>query len=198
MISIIRKSIPLLVNETLWALGQTVLVYVFSQSDEIATVVFPISNTIFNLIFVVCLGIGNAITILVGNTVGTNDFEKAQKEAYYSLGYSTFTGIILGLILCLIAPWITSLYTGVSNEAKELAVILIIFNGIYLFICALNNALFFVLRAGGRTFLVFIFDSVYGWVLQIPFAFLLLYAFELEFVTLVILVYLLDMIILED
>ena len=80
------------------------------------------------------------------------------------------------------------------NEAKELAVILIIFNGIYLFICALNNALFFVLRAGGRTFLVFIFDSVYGWVLQIPFAFLLLYAFELEFVTLVILVYLLDII----
>ena len=32
-------------------------------------------------------------------------------------------------------------YTGVSNEAKELAVILIIFNGIYLFICALNNSL---------------------------------------------------------
>lgn len=191
-IDMIKKSIPLLCNETLWALGQTMLIFIFSQSTEIATVVLPISSTIFNLIFVICLGFGNAITILIGNTVGKNEFEQAQKEGYASLTYCSIVGILLGLVLVVIAPFITSLYTGVSAEAKELAVILIIFHGIYLVVCALNNALFFVLRAGGRTLLVFIFDSLYGWILQIPFALLLLYVFKLEFIPLVIVSYSLD------
>ena len=190
----IKKSIPLLINETLWALGQTVLVYVFSQSAEISTVVLPIATTIFNLIFVVCLGVGNAITILVANTVGTGNFEKSQTEAHISLIFSCIVGILLGLILFIIAPVITSLYTGVSVEARELAEVLIKFYGVYLFISALNNSIFFILRAGGRTLLVFIFDSLYGWILQIPFSFLLLYAFKLDFIPLVIVSYSIDII----
>ena len=190
----VKKSIPLLINETLWALGQTVLVYVFSQSAEISTVVLPIATTIFNLIFVVCLGIGNAITILVANTVGTGNFEKSQNEAHVSLFFSAFVGIILGLILFIVAPIITSLYTGVSSEAQQLAEILIKFYGIYLFISALNNSIFFILRAGGKTLLVFIFDSLYGWILQIPFAFLLLYVVKLEFIPLVIVSYSIDIV----
>ena len=190
----IKKSIPLLLNETMWVLSQTVLVYVFSQTSEISTVVLPISSTIFNLIFVVCLGIGNGISILVGNTVGKNEFEEAQKEAYTSLSFSTITGIVLGSILCLIAPFVTSLYKGVSLEARELAKILIIYHGIYLLICSLNNAVFFILRAGGRTSLVLIFDSCFGWGIQIPFAFLLLYVFKLEFIPLVITAYSIEII----
>lgn len=193
-IQMIKKSVPLLINETLWALGQTVLVYVFSQSSEISTVVLPISTTIFNLIFVVCLGVGNAITILVANTVGTGDFTKAQKEAYISLTFSTIVGVVLGIILALMAPFVTSLYTGVSIQARELAQIIIIYYGIYIVISALNNSIFFILRAGGRTLLVFIFDSLYGWILQIPFAFLLLYAFHLEFIPLVIVTYSIDIV----
>lgn len=193
-IQMVKKSIPLLINETLWALGQTVLVYIFSQSSDISTVVLPIATTIYNLIFVVCLGVGNAITILVANTVGTGEFEKAQKEANISLFFSGVVGVLLGIILILIAPFVTSLYTGVSSDAKHLAKILIDFYGIYIVLCALNNSLFFVLRAGGRTLLVFIFDSLYGWIIQIPFAFLLLNLFHLDFVPLVIIAYSIDII----
>ena len=194
LISMTKKSIPLLLNETMWVLSQTVLVFIFSQTSEISTVVLPIFSTIFNLIFVICLGIGNGISILLGNTVGKGEFEEAQKEAYTSLSFSTITGIILGVILCLIAPIVTSLYKGVSLEARELAVILITYHGIYLLICSLNNAIFFTLRAGGRTSLVFIFDSCFGWGIQIPFAFLLLYAFKLEFIPLVITAYSIEII----
>ena len=189
-----KKSIPLFINETLWVLSQTVLVYIFSQSSELSTVVLPISSTIFNLIFVVCLGIGNGISILLGNTVGKSDFEEAQKEAESALTFSIIVGITLGSILCLIAPLITSLYTGVSQEAKDLALILIIFHGIYLVICSLNNSLFFVLRAGGRTSLVLIFDSCFGWIIQIPFSFLLLYVFNFQFIPLVITAYSIEII----
>ena len=190
----IKKSIPLLINETFWALGQTVLVYIFSQSHELATVVLPISNTIFNLLFVVCLGIGNAVTILVGNRVGKNEFDVAQKEAYYSLIFTAAIGTILGVILVISAPYITGLYTAVSQEAKNMAQIIIVFYGLYLLLCALNNSLFFILRSGGRTLLVFIFDSFYGWLFQIPLAFLILYVFNLDFIPLVIIVSMLDIV----
>ena len=194
VINMIKKSIPLLINETFWALGQTVLVYIFSQSHELATVVLPISNTIFNLLFVVCLGIGNAVTILVGNRVGKNEFDVAQKEAYYSLIFTAAIGTILGVILVISAPYITGLYTAVSQEAKNMAQIIIVFYGLYLLLCALNNSLFFILRSGGRTLLVFIFDSFYGWLFQIPLAFLILYVFNLDFIPLLIIVSMLDIV----
>lgn len=194
LIQMIRKSIPLFINETMWVLGQTMLTYVFSKSSDISTVALPIANTIFNLLFVVCLGLGNSISILIGNTVGENNKIKAQNEAKTAIIFSTLVGIMLGIILCLISPIIISLYTGISQEAKDAAQILIIFFGIYFFICSLNNSLFFTIRSGGKTLLVFLFDSAYGWVVQIPLAFLFTFVFKLDFVILVMVVNSVDII----
>ena len=35
------------------------------------------------------------------------------------------------------------------------------------------NAVYFTLRSGGRTFITFLFDSVYSWVITVPIAWLL-------------------------
>ena len=35
------------------------------------------------------------------------------------------------------------------------------------------NALYFTLRSGGKTFVTFLFDSVYSWVVTVPIAWLL-------------------------
>ena len=40
-------------------------------------------------------------------------------------------------------------------------------------ICAFCHCTYFTLRSGGKTGVTFIFDSVYTWVLVIPFAFVL-------------------------
>ena len=188
------KSIPLMFNEFLWGLQQTVIVFFFAKNDAIATTVLPIVSTIVNLLFVVILGIGNAVSIAVGNTIGENEINRAQKEAYITLGFTTICCLILGIILLLFAEPIVSLYTGVSLNARELAAVLIRFNAFFILLSGVNTNLFFLLRAGGRSGLVFFFDSVYGWIISIPALILINNFTSIDFKTLYMVIYSLDII----
>lgn len=192
--NLIVKSIPLLANELLWSLGQTGLVYVFTQKSEMATTVLPIVTTIFNLIFVVCLGMGNGISIVIGNIIGSNDSKEAQNKAYVSLVFSFIISVVLGTILYVSAPAIVGLYSEISQETIDMAVTLLKFDSLYLVITTIDTILFFLLRAGGRTFIVFLFDSAFGWIISIPVAFLFLkFIPSLSFEELFIYVYLFDL-----
>lgn len=193
-LTFLKKSFPLLINETLWALGQSILVYYFSKVDPIATVVLPISSTIYNLIFVVCLGLGNGISIIIGETIGSSDYALGQKQGFYSLIFSLLISIILGIILFVIAPLIVSLYGGIGNDAKEIAKVLIYFNAFYIVLCAINNSLFFLMRSGGRTEIVLIFDSLYAFIIQIPACVILLNWTNIPFLIFVCSIYSLDII----
>ena len=191
--NVIIKSIPLFLNETLWSLAQFILVYLFTKCDGIATTVLPIVQTIFNLIFVVSLGLGNGVSIIVGNTIGEGNYQDSQNQAYQSLVFTLVTGVVLGLGLFLSADLITSIYTGVGEQAKKLAAYFIRFNAIYLIINSINTTLFFLLRAGGKTEIVFFFDSCYGWIISIPFAIILVNCTSLSLKQVYIFVYLMDL-----
>ena len=186
---IIKKSIPLFLNETLWSLSQFTLVYFFSKADPLATTVLPIVTTIFNLLFVVMLGVGQGVSILVANSVGESKFETAQKEAYYSLIITVIVNFVLGAVLFIRSDLIVSLYSGVGLQAREIASYLIKFDGIYLIVSGINLTLFFLLRAGGKTEIVFLFDSCFCWLISIPFAIVLVNFTNMDFKTLYILVY---------
>lgn len=191
---IIKKSIPLFLNETLWSLSQFTLVYFFSKSDPLATTVLPIVTTIFNLLFVVMLGVGQGVSILVANSVGESKFETAQKEAYYSLIITVIVNFVLGAVLFICSDLIVSLYSGVGLQAREIASYLIKFDGIYLLVSGINLTLFFLLRAGGKTEIVFLFDSCFCWLISIPFAIVLVNFTNMDFKTLYVLVYSIEII----
>ena len=189
---ILLKSIPLFLNETLWSLTQIILVFFFTKCDSIATSVLPIVQTIFNLLFVVLLGLGNGVSIVVGNTIGESKYEEAQKQAYYSLMLTIASCLILGAFLASCSSLITSLKKGVGEEAKKIASKLIRFSSVYLLINGVNTSLFFLLRGGGKTGVVFFFDSFYGWVVSIPLAFVLSSCTNISFINMYIVVYLSD------
>ena len=102
---------------------------------------------------------------------------------------------LFALILFICSPSIVSLYTKVSEEARTLALTLLEYQCIYLVITSLNMTLFFLLRAGGRSFLVFLFDSAFAWIISIPVALMFLHLLPgLSFAWLYVLIYLLDLI----
>ena len=137
---------------------------------------------------------GNGISIIIGNILGSNDSKEAQNKAYVSLIFSLLLSILLGTILFISSPGIVSLYSGISMETKEIATYLLKFDAIYLVIATIDTIMFFLLRAGGRTLVVFLFDSAFGWIVSIPVAFLF-YRFlpNISFEQLFIYVYLFDL-----
>ncbi|MDD6302764.1 MAG: MATE family efflux transporter [Bacillales bacterium] len=190
---LIVRSIPLILNEGLWALGQTMLVFIFNKNDPIATVALPIATTIYNLIFVVCLGFGQSITILIGNLLGEGKNKESKQKSYISMAYSLIVGIVLGCILTILAPVISSSYTGLEENVRQLGKYLIYVYSIYVIICSCNNSFFFIIRSGGKSIIVILFDSFYSWGIQIPLSFLLLKITNLPLIYFVMVVYAIDL-----
>ena len=187
-------SLPLFFNETLWGLSQIVLVYFFTQADPIATSVLPIVQTIYNLLFVVLLGLGTGITIVVGNKVGEGDFFSAQKQAFYALLFTLVSCLILGVCMIVSADVVVSLFGGITSTVQESSKLLLRFSAVTILLSGLNTTLFFLLRAGGRTEIVFLFDSFYCWIVSIPVAYILATFTNLSFESIYIIVYSIEII----
>ena len=60
-----------------------------------------------------------------------------------------------------------------EESIKELAEIFIVISALVMPLCAFSHCTYFTLRSGGKTGVTFLFDSVYTWVLIIPFAYFL-------------------------
>ena len=60
-----------------------------------------------------------------------------------------------------------------EDSIKELAGRFIMISALVMPLCAFSHASYFTLRSGGKTGITFLFDSVYTWVVMIPYAFVL-------------------------
>ena len=131
-----------------------------------------ISNTINNLFSVVCIALGNAVSIVVGQLLGAGRMEEARDTDNKLIAFSVLCCMGVAVVMALIAPVFPDLY-NTTREAKRLAVELIMLQALFLPQNAFLNASYFTLRSGGKTLITFFFDSVFVWCVSVPIAFLL-------------------------
>lgn len=170
--SIIIKGTPLLVNETLWSAGMAMLVQCYSVRGLNVVAAMNISNTINNLFSVVCIALGNAVSIVVGQLLGAGRMEEARDTDNKLIAFSVLCCIGVAMLMALIAPAFPGLY-NTTREARLLAEELILLQALFLPQNAFLNASYFTLRSGGKTLITFLFDSVFVWCVSVPIAFLL-------------------------
>lgn len=164
------KSLPLMLNETLWASGTTFMnqCYSFRSLDAVAAI--NIETAIWNLMGVAFLAMGDAVGILIGQTLGSGEIDQAKKDAPKYQGFTSLCGLIFGILMVAISFVFPELY-NTSTEIKSMATDLIIIYGCLMPFYAYTHASYFIIRAGGRTGITFIFDSCFVWVISVPVAF---------------------------
>ena len=81
-----------------------------------------------------------------------------------------------------------------EESIKELAKIFIMISALVMPLCAFSHCAYFTLRSGGKTVVTFLFDSVYTWVLIIPFAYALSHFTTLPIITVFFLVQFTEMV----
>ena len=173
-LQITKKGSFLLLNEVLWSLGMTVLVMAYTYRGEDGVVsAYTISSTVSNLFYIIFAAQSAAISVMVGNELGANKLESAEKHAYQLLFFATVVAIAFGALLAIISPFVPHLYPEASANAKAMATRFMLIVALFLPLYAYNTGCFFVLRSGGKTSLTFIFDSGFMWVIAVPAAFLL-------------------------
>lgn len=169
-LSILKKGSPLLVNEFLWSLGMTIIAQIFSTCGLNVVAGINISSTMTNLFNVVLHSMGIAVSVIVGQALGAGDIARAKAYVWKLIFADFIICCVIGGVLAALSPLIPLFY-NTTEEVRKLATHFIIVNAAYLGFNAIANSCYFTIRSGGKTFITFLFDCVFMWVVCIPYTY---------------------------
>lgn len=182
MKKMLAKSIPIFINEFLWAAGLAALTQCYSTRGLAVVAGINISNVICNLLNVVFVALGHSVGILIGQSLGAGEFERAKKESFILTWLSGAVCVGLTVILIALSGVFPNVY-DTTDEVRSLASSFIVITALFFPVQGILNALYFTIRSGGKTLVTFIFDSVFTWVVTIPLAVILCFLTELPIIT---------------
>lgn len=191
--SVARRGTPLLVNEFLWSAGMAVLTQCYSVRGLQVVAAFNIASTVGNLFNVMYLSTGNAVAIMVGQALGAGQTERARTTAWRLIAFSVEIGIVMGGVMALFSPLVPQIY-NTEPEVRQMATEFLYVVSIMMPVYAFGHDCYFTLRSGGRTFITFLFDCAFTWVVSVPIAFSLANFTSLPIVPLYFLVQAADLI----
>lgn len=171
-IKIIKKGLSIFFNEFLWAGGIAALTQCYSTRGLEIVAGLNISNAICNLLNVVFVALGSAVGILIGQTLGASQYEKARKDAFSLMWFTASLCLGLTVILVTISGVFPKFY-DTTQQVRHYGQMFIIITALFFPVQGFLNALYFTLRSGGKTLITFLFDSVYSWAVTLPAALLL-------------------------
>lgn len=166
-VKIIKKGTPLMLNEMLWSVGMTTIIQCYSMRGLTVIAAINISSTLSNLFNVVMMSMGNAVAIIVGNLLGAGKMKEAKETDTKIIATSFMLCIFIGAVLFLLAPLFPRLY-NTNDSVRALAATFLRISACIMPIQAINHCCYYTLRSGGRTFITFLFDSAFVWVICVP------------------------------
>ena len=169
---IFTKGAPIMLNETMWSAGMAALSQSFSTRGISAVAAVNIETTFYDVFAVAFLSLGSSIGIIIGQILGTADFDKAKDYSRKLMAFSFMTGVVSGILFFVAAIFIPAIYNTTADVAA-LSTRLMQIMAILMPVEALCNASYFTLRSGGKVIITVLFDSVFMWSVSVLTAFLL-------------------------
>lgn len=171
-VNILKKGTPLMLNEFLWAAGMAVIVQCYAVRGLEVVAALNISSTITNLFNIVYIQLGASISVIVGQSLGAGQLEESKSLAKKMIFFSVVCCAAVSAVMASVGGFFPSIY-NTEESIRELAGVFILISACAMPLCAFSHCAYFTLRSGGRTVITFLFDSVYTWVLLIPYAYIL-------------------------
>ena len=165
----ILRALPLMANETFWSLGMTTINQCYSYRSLDAVAALNIESTIWNLMGVAFIAMGEAVGIMMGHILGSGELEEAKKKAGTMRRFTVLCGIVSGLILAGVSFFFPLLY-NTTDYIRSMATGFILIAAANMPFCAYTHASYFIIRSGGKAFITVLFDSVFTWVIVVPLA----------------------------
>ncbi len=170
--SIMKAAFPLMLNETMWSLGMTLLVQCYSTRGLNAVAGYNISSVLLNIFNVSFMAVGSAISIIIGQLLGAGKVEEAVDTDRKLIVFSVSVAAVAALLMVVLSEFFPLLY-NTNDAARRIATELIIAEAVCLPLFALKNATYFTLRSGGRVIITIIFDSAFLWAVGLPTGFVI-------------------------
>lgn len=172
IIKILVIASPLLINEFLWALGETMYSIVYGRmgTNEVASMIltYPIQSLCIGLF----TGLGSAAGIMVGNKLGQDDYETAYMYSKKFIHLGIAGSVLLGVILVICSNLYISVF-NISSQLKSCTFSLLVMYSFVLWIKVSNMILGGgILRSGGKTKYTLYLDMIGTWGIGVPIGFI--------------------------
>ncbi len=170
---------PILIGEFLWSLGENVYAVIYGHLGTEACAAMTLMYPIQGIAIGALCGVSSAAGIIVGNSLGANENEKAYSQAVEFVKLTVFAGIIIGVIVCAISPLYVKLF-NVEPETRVITIkILIAFAIVFtakVFNMVVGGG---VLQSGGQTKFMTLVNIIGPWAFGVPMGFLSAYCLKL-------------------
>ncbi len=168
----IKGLLPLTANECLWSAGVAMLTQCYSVRGLDVVAGLNISSTVVNLFNVLFIAFGSGVSVVIGQMLGANQLDDAKKAAPRLIWCSAGICVIVGSIMACFAGLFPMVY-NTTDVVRTLATKFILVSAALMPVHGLLHAMYFTLRAGGKTFITFLFDCGFSWCVTVPIAFVL-------------------------
>ncbi|MBC5996602.1 MATE family efflux transporter [Romboutsia ilealis] len=164
----IKIGFPVLVSDIILVLGMNMLSVIMGRMGSEMVAGNSISNIVNQFTMIFLQGVSSASSVIIGNTIGEGNIEKAQERGITFLVLSLILGIVSAIIILLSKNVIVDFY-NVSDSTKQIAYALLnstAFIAVFSFTSGILTK--GVLRAGGDTKFLMIADVLFLWAASIP------------------------------
>lgn len=164
---------PLMISDSLWAVGTTLTNQCYSQRGLDAVSAMSISGTVSSLFAIMNAAMGSAMAIIIGQQLGLGRKTQARQDAYRLMTLNFLLHILLAAVALGLSMFIPRLY-NVSPEARRIATWMLATLACILPFDATINASYCIMRSGGKMLITFLYDFLFVWFGNLLIAFCLI------------------------
>ena len=174
----IQITFPVIVNEIFWSVGISAQNLILARTHTDAIAAFNITNTVSQLAWVVFMGLGNGVGVLIGKKIGEGNESVAREYAARIIRFAPLLSLAVLIFLNSLSLLVPLVFNVNDNVLSAVRLMFIILSSSYPF-RAFNMAMVIgICRAGGDTVFCILIDVVFMWVVSLPAAALASFIFH--------------------
>lgn len=166
----VRIVFPVLLNEIAWSLGVSMQNLIIARTQTDAYAAFNIATTVNMLNWVLFIGLGNGVGVLIGKKIGEGDEIKAREYAARISWFAPIAAIGSAGALLLVSRFVPLVFNVNENVVVLVHIMFVILAVLYPFRSFNMCMVVGICRAGGDTVFCFIYDILFMWVFSLPLA----------------------------
>ena len=146
-----KFALPVIINELGWGLGTTIYSVIYGHMSDNVVAAMTIATALEDLVYALLFGVSTACAVIVGNQLGANDLDGAQKTAKKLLIAGILMSAVLGVILVLLINPYLLLYKASPLVQADIKKVCIAY-AFYMPVRTFNLIMIVgILRSGGDT-----------------------------------------------
>lgn len=175
----VKLALPALLNDVLWGVAFSMYSVIIGHLGTDAVAANSLVTVVRNFGTVLCFGVASAGGILVGNVLGENKIDKARDYASRVLKLTIITGIVGGVVILMVTPFVLR-FAELTDAAMHYLKVMLYINSYYVMGIAVNTTLIAgIFRAGGDSRFGCICDGITMWCYAVPLGFFAAFVLEL-------------------